>query len=185
MLKQPAPKPDIGAKARRKRKADDDKLGENEVDSSLSKLLKDRQAKKNNQKADPYATKRSALYDVARMNVKNMTNESISCLEEVQESILELKNQETTFRKYLEDLKLIHINEETAYEKSKTFDSKKCARLAEKAQEIALEQHSQQKSVLEDFSKEARRRLTAVRQEQQKLADASAVIKHYKALLRA
>ncbi|KAJ3927922.1 MAG: hypothetical protein NXY57DRAFT_1023441 [Lentinula lateritia] len=152
--------------------------------------LQKRQAKKTTLLSTAFDNQKKATYDSARKQAKETSREGLGYLEDLKVMLLELKKDETPFKRYSHEVDPLWKNRETSlaslYELYPSVVDDlfvRRAQVIDDASGMIRINPSKREKALRSFLENARREVDRSRQKEIEATDASKLIKHYKALL--
>jgi len=138
-----------------------------------------------------FQTQREALYNEARKNSKNSVRDGIAFLEDAQGKLDDLQAQEISFEKYYQDCHLPLTAQQKSVDRAQTLYPPLLETLGlrrsnqvDGACNMLKKKGPQRQEALKEFSKYAKAQVNQARQTEKDAADATALIKGYKALKR-
>ncbi|KAI0811215.1 hypothetical protein BC629DRAFT_1589949 [Irpex lacteus] len=156
---------------------------------SMLQNFQKRKTTKSSSKQSAFTIKKNAIYDEARKNARNAVREGVAYIEQYKTVIETLKSQEVSQDKHLKELSLFAEQEDAVRALLDNFPPL-FEELSHKRVEIIndtsamLEAHStERQQSRRRLIRNAKTRIEEDYEHQRIVTDASALIKHYKALL--
>ncbi|KAF8163507.1 hypothetical protein B0H34DRAFT_795215 [Crassisporium funariophilum] len=136
-------------------------------------------------------SRKEALYQESRKTAQEIVRDGVAYLESVQAQVSELHAQEIGFQKYFEDCHLPFVAQQDSFNRVMELYPQHLQELGRRratemdaASAMLANNGPERRDAVRKFSQKARAQLEQAKRNEKDASDATALIKHYKSLLR-